>query len=455
MLNLDWWQIVVGAALVSACGFMFAWLLLKPRIQSSRQDLEQQEQFHNSQMAQLREQHEQQVAQYERRLNQAETTATQVQQQRSDLQAELAAVKADFTASLRHAEEKQKLLEQSEERLKNEFERLAQKIFDQKSEHLQKHSKQTLENTLSPFKQQLEAFKTQVSQQYSDEIKQRAALAEQVNTLREMNQQMAAEANALTKALKGDTKAQGNWGEVVLERILKQSGLREGHEYVTQAHHRDEQGRSFKPDVIVHLPNDKDVVIDSKVSLVAYERYFNSEDDSDRERALNEHVQSLRNHIKDLGKKNYQHLEGVRTLDYVLLFIPIEPAFLLAVDRDPELIRLALDNNIMLVSPTNLLVALRTVNNVWQYEYQSQNAQRIASDAAKLYDKFVGFLEDMQKIGNSIESVKKNYDGAMNKLSTGRGNIVRRVENFREMGVQTAKRIDDKLLEDDLLTDDE
>src|SRR5690554_4880947 len=257
---------------------------------------------------------------------------------------------------------------------------------------------------------------------------------------------MAAEAEALTRALKRDTKTQGAWGEVVLERILKQSGLREGHEYHTQAHHKDTEGRTFKPDVIVHLPNNKDVVIDSKVSLQAYERYFNSDDEVTREQALNEHVNSLRQHIKGLGKKNYQQLDGIRTLDYVLMFIPIEPAFLLAVDRDPELIRLALDNNIMLVSPTNLLVALRTVNNIWQYEYQNQNAQIIATEASKLYDKFVGFIEDMQKIGQAIDSVRKHYDGAMNKLSTGRGNLVGRVENFRKLGVQSSKQIDSKLL---------
>ena len=266
---------------------------------------------------------------------------------------------------------------------------------------------------------------------------------------------MAAEAEALTRALKGDTKAQGTWGEVVLERILNQSGLREGQEYETQSHHRDEDGKSFKPDVVVHLPNDKDVVIDSKVSLVAYERYFNSDDDAERESAMTDHVTSLRNHIKGLGKKNYQQLESVRTLDYVLMFIPIEPAFLLAVDRDPELIRLALDNNIMLVSPTNLLVALRTVNNIWQYEYQNQNAQVIANEATKLYDKFVGFIDDMQKIGNAIDSVRKHYDGAMNKLSSGRGNLVGRVENFKKLGVQSSKQIDRKLLNNGDKDDDD
>ena len=268
-------------------------------------------------------------------------------------------------------------------------------------------------------------------------------------SLRELNRQMAHEAEALTRALKGDSKQQGNWGELVLERILEQSGLRDGHEYTTQSHHRDDSGKSFKPDVIVHLPNKKDVIIDSKVSLSAYERYFNSDDDAEKERLLSEHVQSLKQHIKQLGKKNYQQLEGLRTLDYVLMFVPVEPAFLLAVDREPELIKLALEQQIMLVSPTNLLVALRTVHNIWQYEYQNRNAEKIAIDAGKLYDKFVGFIDDLDKIGSSLQTLDNRYQDAMKKLTSGRGNLVSRIEKFREMGVQTSKRIADDLLEDE------
>ncbi len=455
MLSLELWQWLSAAAGAFALGAALIWLIWQPRLRAQQQEARQQQQFLQTQLDQSQTTTEQQRDQYEQRLARTEQQLQHTQQQRSEVQAELAAVRSKLESALQHAEEKQKLLEASEERLKKEFERLAQQIFEQKSERLQVSSKQTLEATLAPFKQQLETFKTQVTQQYSDEIKQRAALAEQVNSLKDLNKQMALEAEALTKALKGDTKTQGNWGEVVLERILTQSGLREGHEYETQTHHRDDDGKAFKPDVVVHLPNDKDVVIDSKVSLVAYERYFNSDVDADRDQALTEHVNSLRNHIKGLSKKNYQQLDSVRTLDYVLMFIPIEPAFLLAVDRDPELIRLALEHNIMLVSPTNLLVALRTVNNIWQYEHQNQNAQRIANDAAKLYDKFVGFIEDMQKIGNSLDTVRKHYDGAMNKLSVGRGNLVGRVENFRKLGVQSSKKLDQKLLDDDTSDDSE
>lgn len=445
MLSLQLWQWLTAGAAALVVGGMLTWLWQRAKVQQAAHQLEHQVGL----AAQREEQLEHELEQTEQRLQLAEQQQQQLQQQRSQLQADLAANQSKLESSLKHAEEKQRLLEASEERMKKEFERLAQQIFEQKSERLQQSSKQTLEVTLAPFKQQLEAFKKQVESQYTEELKQRASLTTEITSLKELNKQMAAEADALTRALKGDTKAQGNWGEVVLERILTQSGLREGHEYDTQSHHRDEDGKSFKPDVVVHLPNEKDVVIDSKVSLVAYERYFNSDDDKERDAALTEHVNSLRAHIKGLSKKNYQQLDSVRTLDYVLMFIPIEPAFLLAVDRDPELIRLALEHNIMLVSPTNLLVALRTVNNIWQYEHQNRNAQKIAEDAGKLYDKFAGFIEDMQKIGNSLDTVRKHYDGAMNKLSTGRGNLVGRVEKFKEMGVQTSKKLDSKLLDDD------
>lgn len=348
-----------------------------------------------------------------------------------------------------HLAEKIELLQQSEVRLQKEFENLANRIFEQKTAALEQRQEKSLASTLNPLQKQLEGFRQQIAQQFSDETKQRAGLQQQISSLRELNQQMSAEAEALTRALKGDTRQQGAWGEVILERILQQSGLNEGREYTTQSQHRQDDGKRYRPDVIVHLPKDKDVIIDSKVSLAAYERYFNSDNDGDREQALNDHIQSLRNHIRDLGKKNYQQLEGIRTLDYVLLFIPIEPAFLLAVDRDPDLVKLALEQHIMLVSPTNLLVALRTVNNIWQYEQQNQNAQRIAQDAARLYDKFANFVEDLQKIGQALDGTRKHWDAAMNKLSSGRGNLLGRVEKFRQLGVQPSKKLDSRLLDED------
>lgn len=366
---------------------------------------------------------------------------TQSRQALSDLRAHSEAQAARFQQAEKAQEEKLALMEEAEKRLQVQFENLANKIFENKSESFSKLNKTGLDALLTPLREQIEGFKKQVSDQYIREGQERASLKTEILTLKELNQKITEEAAALTNALKGDNKKQGNWGEVVLERILKESGLREGHEFETQVSMRSDDGKLQQPDVVVHLPNDKDVIIDSKVSLSAYERYFNTDNDAERKRLLNEHVQSLRNHIKGLGSKDYHELKGVRTLDYVLMFIPVEPAFLLAVEADPELVTLALNNNIMLVSPTNLLVALRTINNIWQYEYQNQNAQHIASHAAKLYDKFHGFIGDMEKIGRSLETTQKAFDGAFNKLSSGRGNLVRQVEQFRKLGVQPSKRL--------------
>ena len=342
-------------------------------------------------------------------------------------------------------EDKLAAMNASEQRLHTQFENLANRIFEEKQQRYTQQTKHNIEAVLAPFKNELDGFKRQISEQHIREGQERASLKTEILSLKALNQKITEEAAALTNALKGDNKKQGNWGEVVLERILKESGLREGHEFETQMSATSEQGKRFQPDVVVHLPNDKDVIIDSKVSLAAYERYFNCEDDTEKAQHLAQHVASIKGHIKGLGAKDYQTLQGIKTLDYVLLFIPIEPAFLIAVEEEPELVTTALNHNIMLVSPTNLLVALRTINNIWQYEYQNQNAQLIADQAAKLYDKFVGFVTDMEKVGKSIDSAHTSYEQAMNKLTSGRGNIVRQIEKFRELGVQPSKRMSQHL----------
>ncbi|WP_425427686.1 DNA recombination protein RmuC [Bowmanella denitrificans] len=371
----------------------------------------------------------------------------QANEQLNSFRTQLESQAARFEQEQKAMAEKLAMLQETEERLKQQFENLANKIFEQKTQNFSQASKQSLDSLLTPLKDQIEGFKKQVSDQYVREGQERASLKTEILGLKELNKQITEEAAALTKALKGDNKQQGNWGEIVLERILTESGLREGHEYETQGQYKDEQGKAYKPDVIVHLPGGKDVIIDAKMSLAAYERYFNEQDDDSRARHLSEHIQSIRNHIKGLGNKDYQKLDGVRTLDYVLMFVPVEPAFLLAIDQAPDLIKLALDNNIMLVSPTNLLVALRTINNIWQYEYQNQNAQKIAKKAADLYDKFVAFTADMEGLGTSLQTVQKKYDGAIKKLSEGRGNLVRRAEEFKSLGVQSSKKISNSLAE--------
>lgn len=380
---------------------------------------------------------------------QVETSSEELAALRSSftqLQANYQSQQAGFHEAQKANEDKIALLEDTEKRLNEQFENLANRIFEQKNESFLKQNKSGLDALLTPLKEQIDGFKRQVTDQYVKEGQERASLKTEILTLKELNKRITDEAAALTMALKGDNKQQGNWGEVVLERILKESGLREGHEFETQVSVRNESGKLQQPDVVVHLPNDKDVIIDSKVSLSAYERFFNEQDEVARQLLLKEHVNSIKGHIKGLGAKDYQDLPGIRTLDYVLMFIPIEPAFLLAIEEDPELVTLALNHNIMLVSPTNLLVALRTINNIWQYEYQNQNAQKIAQHGAKLYDKFVGFVTDMEKVGKSIEATQKSYEGAINKLSTGRGNLVRQVEQFRTLGVQPNKKLPDSIV---------
>ncbi len=345
------------------------------------------------------------------------------------------------------AEEKQRLLINSEQRLSSQFENLANRIFEQSGRKVDEQNRQSLDRLLVPLREQLDGFRRQVQDSFGQESRERHTLAHEIRNLQQLNSQMAREAVNLTRALKGDNKTQGNWGEVVLSRVLEASGLREGHEFETQVNIQTDANRRMQPDVIVRLPQGKDVVIDAKMSLVAYERYFNSDDESEREMALQEHVHSLRSHMRLLGRKDYQQLPGLRTLDYVLMFVPVEPAFMVAVDRQPELVSEALRHNIMLVSPTTLLVALRTISNLWRYEQQSRNAQLIAERAARLYDKMRLFVDDMGAIGQSLDKAQSGYRSAMNKLTQGRGNIISQAESFRTLGVEIKRPINPALTE--------
>lgn len=348
------------------------------------------------------------------------------------------------------AEEKQRLLVNSEQRLSAQFENLANRIFEQSGRKVDQQNQQSLDRLLTPLREQLDGFRRHVQESFGTEARERHTLAHEIRNLQQLNACMAQEAVNLTKALKGDNKTQGNWGEVVLSRVLESSGLREGYEYQTQVSVNTGVNNRLQPDVIVRLPHGKDVVIDAKMSLVAYERYFNSEDELERAAALNEHLVSIRSHIRLLGSKDYQQLPGLRSLDYVLMFIPVEPAFLAAIDRQPELITEALKNNIMLVSPTTLLVALRTINNLWRYEQQSRNAQQIAERASRLYDKLRLFADDMAALGQSLEKAQGSYRQAMKKMTTGRGNLIGQAESFRSLGVEIKRPIQVACTDDEM-----
>ncbi len=347
-------------------------------------------------------------------------------------------LKNEFAVKEESLKEKIELLENSKDRLKLEFENLANKLFEENS----KKSNLNLSQVLTPFKEQLNQFGKRVNDIYNDETKQRSSLLAEIKNLKELNNQISQDAINLTKALKGENKTQGDWGEMVLSKILESTGLREGIEYSTQGSYTDEEGRRLRPDVIVHLPQEKDVIIDSKVSLVAYTNYVEAQDEAQKESSVKELVRSIQAHIKGLSVKRYEEIEGLRTLDFVLLFVPIEGAFMLAASKDQHLFKMAFENNIMLVSPSTLYVTLRTIENIWRYEHQNENALLISKKAADLYDKFANFVLDIETIGININRTKKAYDEAMKKLSTGKGNLLRRSEEFIELGVKAKKKID-------------
>ncbi|MCG3686506.1 DNA recombination protein RmuC [Aliarcobacter butzleri] len=338
--------------------------------------------------------------------------------------------------------EKINFLENNKQQMKLEFENLANKLFDEK----EKKSTTNLTFVLSSFKEQLDSFSKRVNDIYNDETKQRSSLLTEIKNLKELNNQISNDAINLTKALKGQNKTQGDWGEMILSSILDQTGLREGKEYTIQGSFTSAEGKRLRPDVIVHLPSNKDIVIDSKVSLNAYINYSKAENEDEKHQASKELVKSITSHIKDLSSKSYENIDGVRTLDFVLMFIPIEGAFLLATSSDDNLFKLAFDNNIMLVSPSTLYVTLRTIENIWRNEHQNENAQLISKKAADLYDKFVAFVGDIEDIGTNITRTQKAYDGAMNKLSSGNGNLIRRTEEFLELGVKPKKQLPNRYL---------
>ncbi|MGB0894852.1 MAG: DNA recombination protein RmuC [Parashewanella sp.] len=391
-----------------------------------------------------------QLTQVEKKLQEAQHKQMEAQLSLSKSNAMQKTLQAKHEAESQALQDKVVMLESAEARLKTEFENLANRIFEERTEKFSQQNDSRISHLLNPFKQQLEGFRQQIKESYTHEQNERSALKHQLEHLQTLNLKMSQDAINLTNALKGDNKQQGNWGEVILDRVLQESGLREGHEYQTQSDLKNDDGKRFKPDVIVHLPENKDVVIDSKMSLVAYERFFNSEDDVEKIQATKDHISSLRAHIKGLSQKNYQQLHGIKSLDYVLMFIPIEPAFLLALEHDGDLVNYALENNVMLVSPTNLLVALRTINNIWRYEYQNQHAQRIAQHAGKIYDKLCGYLADMQKLGRALETADASFNTAMKKLSTGKGNLIRQAHQMQQLGVETSKKIDNAFLDDAL-----
>lgn len=341
----------------------------------------------------------------------------------------------------RHAAEKLQFLEDAREELSLRFAGLAQQIFDEKSARFGEQNKERLEAILEPFNHQLIALKQEINEIYRNDSRERLSLKAEILQLRDLNQQINQEAINLTRALKNDTKVQGNWGELILNRVLERSGLRHGHEYETQGGFRDPHNRLLKPDVIIHLPEGRDIIVDSKVSLISWERYVNCEEEKEREGLMGQLVQAVRDHLATLGRKSYQDVSGVRSLDFVLMFMPIEAAFAAVLQHDDTLCTEALDHNVIIVTPTTLLATLRTIENLWHFEHQNRNSLEIARRAGLMYDKFRNFVEEMERIGRQLATCQTTYEGAFLKLTRGRGNLVAQSEQLKELGVQIKKEM--------------
>lgn len=386
------------------------------------------------------------ITELSQELKEAVQASSVLQQKVADHDTERAVMDSRLEQERKAADEKIAMLQSAREEMTREFENLANRIMEEKGQRFTSQNKQNLDEVLNPLREQISNFRKRVDDVYDKESKDRQSLYVQISNLEALNRKMSEDALNLTRALKGESKTRGNWGEVILERVLEDSGLSNGREYQAQGSFRNEEGKLLYPDVVVHLPDSKDVVIDSKVSLVAYERYYAAENEAARETALNEHVASVRNHIDGLSAKNYEQLTGINSLDLVLMFVPVEPALTLALEHDADLFHYAFGKGIYLVSPSTLSLNLQIIHNMWRYEYQNRNAQEIASRAGALYDKFVGFVESLDDIGKNLARAESSYQTARKRLHEGRGNLVRHTEELKKLGAKTKKSLPEELL---------
>lgn len=387
-----------------------------------------------------------QIEQLKSQINQVVQERESIRGEKDALMIQLSKKETDFENLWERNKEQKQEVEQLQEKFTKEFENLANKILEEKTTKFTEQNKENLKNILTPLQDKIQLFEKKVEDTHKESIDYHAALRQQILGLREMNEQMSKETLNLTKALKGDSKMQGNWGELVLERVLEKSGLEKDREYFVQQSFVTEEGNRVFPDVIINLPDGKKMIVDSKVALTSYERYINEEDDETKAQYLKEHVASINRHVQDLGNKNYQDLYQMESPDFVLLFIPIESAFAIALNEDTSLYNKAFEKNIVIVTPSTLLATLRTIDSMWTNQKQQENALEIARQAGALYDKFEGFVSDLVKIGKKMDEAKVEYQGAMNKLVEGKGNLVNSVEKLKKMGAKAKKALPENIL---------
>ena len=427
-------------------GIFIGKLIFSARFQAEKMSLEEKLVAFNSQLSLIKEQFQQDKSNFEKQLAASNTEKETIRNEKDSLAIQLSKKEVDFENLWERNKEQKEEVEKLQEKFTKEFENLANKILEEKSNKFTEQNKENMKNILSPLQDKIQLFEKKVEDTHKESIDYHAALRQQILGLREMNEQMSKETINLTKALKGDSKMQGNWGELVLERVLEKSGLEKDREYYVQQSHTNTDGQRVFPDVVINLPDGKKMIVDSKVSLTAYEKYVNEEDDVSKNSYLKEHVNSIKRHVEQLGEKNYQDLYQIESPDFVLLFIPIEPAFAIALNEDVTLYNKAFEKNIVIVTPSTLLATLRTIDSMWTNQKQQENALEIARQAGALYDKFEGFVADLVKVGNKIKDSKTEYDNAMNKLVDGKGNLITSVERLKKMGAKAKKSLPENIL---------
>lgn len=416
---------------------------------SSKTEKALQNEKNNQLLFQINQMKEQTVVEktsFEKQLAQANMEKESIRTEKESLAIQLSKKETDFDNLLERSKEQKQEMEGLQEKFTKEFENLANKILEEKTIKFTEQNRENIKNILAPLQDKIQLFENKVEATHKESIDYHAALRQQILGLREMNEQMSKETINLTKALKGDSKMQGNWGELILERVLEKSGLEKDREYFVQQSFTNLEGGRVYPDVIINLPDGKKMIVDSKVTLTAYERYVNEEEDDVKNQFLKEHLLSVKRHVEQLSEKNYQDLYQMESPDFVLMFVPIESAFAIALSEDTSLYNKAFEKNIVIVTPTTLLATLRTIDSMWANQKQQENALEIARQAGALYDKFEGFVQDLIKVGNKIKDSKTEYDSAMNKLVEGKGNLISSVERLKKMGAKAKKALPESII---------